>query len=252
MMTPADALKRRPKKVAMVGLGPSANAYWMEVAQWDSLLPWDEVWAINRAATAFQCDLQWNMHDLRELVRTHKMERMRLMDSKVPIVTVTEYPEFPQSVAYPIGEVLEFIKHDILSSTPAYMVAYAMMIGVKEMYLYGMDFHYKNLDRAEEGGQGMAYLLGMAQVLGINYRIPNTSSLLGSYKVHLVRDEQGREQPMRPLYGYATEMDPRVPRGAKIIPLHPQPNLSVVNTPRDQYGFGEAEAGDQPAAAQGA
>ena len=247
LVGPADFLKQRPKRVAMVGLGPSANAFWLENSQFNEPVPYDSVWVVNRAAVSFRHDASFDMHDLREMVVKYPNEQRRFATADRPIITLAHYPEFPQSVAFPIPEVLAYIKHDILNSTPAYMVAYAMMIGVKELYLYGMDFHYENLDRAEAGGQGMAYMLGMCQAVGINYRIPNTSSLLDAYRVHIV-DVGGTQTPMRPLYGYSeseTSKDPRIPEGAKVITLFPGNVQMSAHQPR--YRLGEAEVGDRAA-----
>lgn len=244
-MAPADFLKQRPKKIAMVGLGPSANAFWLENSQFNEALPYDQVWTVNRAGVSFRHDACFDMHDLRDMTAKYPVEMRRFVTAERPIVTIAAYPEFPQSVTYPIAEVLDFIKHDILNSTPAYMVSYALMIGVKEIYLYGMDFHYENIERAEAGGQGMAYLLGMCQASGVTYRIPNTSSLLDAYRVKLVNGV-----PMRPLYGYSESSavrDPRIPEGAKVIDLQPSArdfqNQMTAHQPR--YRLGEAEQGDK-------
>ena len=244
-MTPADFLKQRPERVAMVGLGPSANAFWLENAQFNEGPPFDAVWVVNRAAMSFRHDVAFDMHDLRKMVRKYPNEERRFRIAEKPIVTLMHYPEYPMTVPYPIGDVLNFIRHDILNSTPAYMMAYALMIGVKEILLYGMDFHYENLDRAEAGGQGMAYLLGMAQTLGVNYRIPNTSSLLDAYRVKLVDGE-----PMRPLYGYDESPDtpdPRIKQDSKVVHLR-NTNMMTATTPR--YRLGEAEVGDRAAGGQ--
>lgn len=241
-MTPADFFKQRPERVAMVGLGPSANAFWLENAQFNEAAPCDSVWVVNRAALSFRHDVAFDMHDLRLMVKKYPHEYQRFATAEKPIVTLTHYPEFPMTVPFPLRQVMDFVKHDILNSTPAYMVAYALSIKVKEILLYGMDFHYENLERAEAGGQGMAYLLGMAQALGINYKIPNTSSLLDAYRVKLVND-----QPMRPLYGYEESVetpDPRIPQDAKVVYLRSEPTMSA-HQPR--YRLGEAEVGDRAA-----
>jgi hypothetical protein len=241
--------EHRPKAIAMVGLGPSANAYWLECASWNTQVPWDEVWVVNKASKAFMHDVVFNMHDLRVMSANSNAptERLRLMEADRPIVTVQEYPEFPMSLTFPIKEVVDFVKHDILSSTPAYMLAYAMMIGVKTIYLYGMDFHFTNVPHAEKGGQGMAYLLGMCQVMNIDFKIPNTSSLLAANEC-VQAEGVGI---LRPLYGYSWDgkdapRDFRITNPAvKII----QPKvvvgdgqMSVDNTPR--YRLGEGDIGD--------
>jgi hypothetical protein len=245
-MTPADFLKQRPERVAMVGLGPSANAFWLENSQFNGECPFDAVWAVNRASVSFRHDAAFDMHDLRAMVKKYPHEVRRFALAEKPIITLQHYPEFPMTVAYPIKAVLDFVKHDILNSTPAYMVAYAMMIGVKELLLYGMDFHYENLDRAEAGGQGMAYLLGMAQVCGVDYKIPNTSSLLDAYKVQLV---DGR--PLRPLYGYSESTETRDPRISETAKIQKFPNAAQMSAHQPPYRLGEAEVGDHAAAAGG-
>lgn len=246
-----DFLTRRPGCVAMVGLGPSANAYWLECAEWNTHVPWDEVWVVNKASAAFRHDVVFDMHDLRHKCRNSESvtERLRLKEIEKPLVTVQAYPEYPTSVTFPIKDVLTFIKHDILSSTPAYMVAYAMMIGVKEVYLYGMDFHYANLAHAEKGGQGMAYLLGMCHVLNIKFNLPHTSSLLAANECEIVTVD-GKEELMRQLYGYTWDgvggpRDPRLPGGGNVkigAPPSAPGMMNAKDTPR--YRLGEAERGD--------
>lgn len=228
----------------MVGLGPSANAFWLENAQFNTPRPYDEVWVVNRAALAFRHDVAFDMHDLRQLVKQYPQEWPRFAQAEKPIVTLSHYPEFPTTIPYPIREVLEFCEHDVLNSTPAYMVMYAAMIGVKEIQLYGMDFHYQDLDRAEAGGQGMAYALGLCQGKGIQYRIPSSSSLLDACKVHLI-EADGKQFAVRPLYGYAdsdSTPDPRIPTGGKVVRLVPPPQQMSVQDAR--YSLGEAEQGD--------
>lgn len=237
----------RPKSVAMVGLGPSANNYWLELAGWNQPKPpWESVWVVNRASEAFTHDVAFNMHDLRDLAKKYPNEGKRIAGAKTPVITTTAYKEYPTSVAYPLEQVLAFLKTDLVNSTPAWMVAYAMLIGVKEIYLYGMDFHYTNMDRAESGGQGMAFLLGMCQVLGINYKIPNSSSLLDAYKCRLVQRTKDDTSPMilRPLYGYdADGSDPRIPKGAIITAGGGPVGMMTAQIPR--YRLGEAEEGDK-------
>lgn len=249
--TDTPFLDQRPKCIALVGLGPSANAYWLECATWNNQLPWESVWVVNRASSAFRHDATWNVHDLRRLVQEAPTEELRLMKADKPILTPKAYPEFPMSVEIPAMDILNFVKQDNLSSGPAWMLAYAMMIGVKTIYLYGMDFHYPNVAVAEEGGQGFAYLLGQAQMLNIDFKIPNSSSLLSCQRVVLVASPKlnnGQVTPMRPLYGYVMEglgpRDPRVPEGST-IQIVPQPPgfMTPENTPRGDMPKG-AERGD--------
>ena len=199
-MTPADCLKTRPKIVALVGLGASRLAYGEQVCAEGCKRMWDEVWGVNFGVSIYKHDKLWVMDDLRVQAERLPSYGDALRQHDRPIITSTPYPEFPMSVKFPLEETLTALGDDFLNSTVAYAIAYALTTGVKELWLYGCNFHYPNQTRAEEGGQCAAYLLGLGRHFGMTFRIPGGTTLLGAYHAILVG-----EGMRRPLYGYAKQ-----------------------------------------------
>jgi|TARA_R100000049_G_C1944284_1_gene88976 hypothetical protein len=201
-----EPLLTRPERVAIVALGRSCYDFIQEqishATRRDTENPlFDEVWTLNRGFQGFPHDKLFVMDDLRWL-EEHKDKKYAkwLKKHNRPIVTSTVYNDYPTAVEYPVHEVGEFIKDDIFAvNTVSYMVAYAMYTGVKHLSIYGADFFYPGGQTAEEGGQAVAYLLGISTGLQMMiHHIPHSSSLLYASKA-----QQGPGgQLARPLYGY--------------------------------------------------
>jgi len=194
---PADCLKTRPERVALLGLGASRMAYGEHICATSCASTWDEVWTVNFGGRVYRHDKLWVFDDLRRQAQAMPAYGYFLATHDRPIITSTPYPEFPMSVRFPIEEVVQKIGDDFLNSTVAYAIAWAMVSGVKELWLYGCDFHYPNQDRKEEGGQCAAYLLGLARHFGMTFKLPNMSTLLAAYQAKPIKG-----QLVRPLYGY--------------------------------------------------
>ncbi len=192
------ALESRPQTVALIGLGPSLHEFITERSRKGTPHKVDEVWGINTAARSIRCDKVWMMDDLRRLEKrfpewTHELARI-----DAPIMTCRAYPDYPTSIEYPIDAVLNDIQDDLFTTTVAYAIAYAIHIKVEELWIYGCDFWYPHGNVMEHGIGGASYLLGMAKERGINFKIPNTSTLLDSNMVDMREDKTVG----RPLYGY--------------------------------------------------
>lgn len=210
-----EALATRPKKVAIVGLGSSCGDFIREMIGRGSAMdgdPYDEVWCVNRGLRAIAHDKLFVMDDLRWIEKKDKHYAGWLKKHDKPIITSTPYADFPMAIAYPLHEVMDTIKDDIFTvNTIAYMTAYAMHIkSVEELAFYGCDFFYPDGNKSEEGGQAIAYLLGMAtgmgmirreigiEPVGMKHKIPNSSTLLYANKA---RPGPGGVV-FRPPYGY--------------------------------------------------
>lgn len=61
----------------------------------------------------------------------------RLAELNIPLISVREYPQIPQSVRYPIEEIVEEFGHPYFTNTISYMLAYAIWQGFKDIYIYG-------------------------------------------------------------------------------------------------------------------
>lgn len=207
-MNPADVLKTRPEKVALLGLGASIYDYVAHVSSSHGRLKWDEIWALNMGAPMFRHDKLFVMDDLRVQAEKFPDYGRILAQHDKPIITSTPYPEYPQAVSYPLDEVLQKIGDDYFTNTVCYALGYAILIGVKEITLYGCDFHYPDSLVREEGGQNCAYLLGMGRYFGMKYQIGPSTTLLGAYHAKEVDGV-----PRRPLYGYVKQ--PIIPEEKK-------------------------------------
>ena len=204
-MNPADCLKTRPHHVALLGLGGSRAMYVDEICAASCAVHFDEVWTVNFGGRIYRHEKLWLMDDMRSQTSNLPEYGQMMRRHDMPIITSTVYPEFPMAVRYPIEQVLDFLKDDFLNSTVAYAVAYAMFTGVKVMSLYGCDFYYPNVTRREEGGQCCAYLLGLAKAHGMQFRLPQTSTMLSAYQAKVVNGGNGQKRIARPLYGYTVQ-----------------------------------------------
>jgi len=198
-----EPLLTRPKKVAIVALGVSCQDFlrmMLQATRTEKPL-FDEVWTLNRGMKGIVHDKLFVMDDL-EWIRKKKdkVYASWLKKHDKPIMTSTVYPGYPMAVPYPLHQVMEFLEDDIFAvNTVSYMVAYAMYIGVEVLSIYGADFFYPGGKTAEEGGQAVAYLLGMAAGRKImRHQIPASSTLL-----YCNKGRMGPQGAMfRPPYGY--------------------------------------------------
>jgi len=198
-----EPLLTRPKKVAIVALGLSSKEFVMEaVGNMSTALrhPFDEVWTLNRGLKAFPHDKLFCMDDFRWLEQRDTGYAQFLKEHDKPVITSTAYPEYPNAVEYPIDDVGTWLGDDIFCvNTVAYMVAYALSIGVTDLWLYGADFAYPDGNKAESGGQAVTYLLGYgAAKYGLKHYIPSTSTLLYANKL----EQTPGGPPRRIRYGY--------------------------------------------------
>ena len=195
-----DPLFTRPNKVAIVALGASCKSFIHEnMSNRGMGGHFDEVWTLNRGFRAFMHDKLFVMDDLRWIEQHNKDYAKFLKKHDKPIITSTAYADYPMAVEYPFMDVMDTIQDDVFAvNTVSYMVAYAVHIRVKEVYIYGADFVYPNGDTSELGGQAVAYLCGMMRQFDMIHIIPGDSTLLYANKVKMRPD--GRQS--RDLYGY--------------------------------------------------
>lgn len=210
---PRAALQTRPKSVALVALGPSFYDFCRDAfGRQGHKQSFDEIWTVNRGAFAFRHDKVFLMDDLRWVEQHDADYAARIKRHDKPVITCYEYPDYPNAVAYPLEAVIKALGDDLINNTVAYAVAYAMVTQVKMLTLYGADFYYPDTQAREEGGQATAYLLGQAGRFGMQFSLPQSTSLLCANHTK-VDAETGR--PFRPLYGYHRRSQ------IKTMPDHP-------------------------------
>lgn len=176
-----------PRHVAILGLGPSLDAYVDMVKRLGNRRNLaDEVWGINALGDVLNCDRIFHMDD----VRVQEARAAAKPDSNIaamigwmkkhpgPIYTSIPHPDYPGTVAYPLQDVINSCGMAYFNSTCAYAVAYAVHIGVKEISLWGCDFTYPNAHQAEKGRACVEFHLGIAKARGIAIGFPIQSTIM--------------------------------------------------------------------------
>ena len=217
-----------PERVAIVGIGVSHLDYIVNVCKvGNRKAVADEVWAINKMGAAIHCDAIFRMDDLMTefSVNQHFWKNTvtgdnipvqdvwyeTLKNFKGSIFTCKAYPEeFPNTIEYPLEEVINCVGTSYFNTGPAYAIAYAMLIGVKEIQLYGIDYTYPDKHISEQGRACVEFHLREAMSRGINIKVAQNSTLLDTQK------DSGRK-----MYGYPYPVevvpDKDNPRKFKVI-----------------------------------
>ncbi len=186
-----------PKHVAILGLGPSLEAYVDVAKRFGARLGFaDEVWGMNAVADVVHCDRVFHMDD----VRIQEIRAAARPESNIaamlgwlkrhpgPVYTSIPHPDYPGLVAFPLEAVLNELGGVLyFNSTAAYVVALAVAVGVEKITLFGCDFTYPNAHQAEQGRGCVEFYLGMAKARGIKIGLPNSTTLLDGVATNAAR-----------------------------------------------------------------
>lgn len=183
-MVPAMTWKhptgRAPESVAILGLGGSKHDFFESLIPHGFVPPWHEVWGIN-CGIRFPHDVLWVMDDLeKELTRypTDQYPNELRMHHK-PIISSKAHADVLTSYTYPLQEVADYWGRwpsMPRSSVPA-ILAYAGFIGVRSLYLYGIDYAWGDA-RREPGATWVAFWLGRLLERGVKINITESSTML--------------------------------------------------------------------------
>lgn len=203
---PKRYLKHAPKSVALVCMGPSVTDYLGATLTQEFNPHWvDETWVINMSANCFRCDLVFWMDDLIAQEKFKPNLFVALRKFGVPVITSIARPEVvPNSYDYPIEEIgqigIPIFGKPYLNNGVAMAIAYAMLVGVKKISIYGADFSYPNRDYAESGRACVESWITLAGVRGMEVALPPGTSLMDMVK------DQG-------IYGYSEQPAIHLPDG---------------------------------------
>ena len=191
--------------VAIVGLGNSQGIYTSSVANGKH---YDETWAINSKMVPIKHDRVFMMDPASRFLDTedagNQTEAMRkaLTTHPGPIYTCTLDKRVPGAVLYPLEEIVKETEMCYFNNTVPYAIAYAIFQGVEKLYLYGIDYSYKNnVHMAEAGRACTEFWLACCVKNGMKVEVAYSSSLLDTN----VPENQR-------LYGYHRLPDPLVMR----------------------------------------
>jgi SAM-dependent methyltransferase len=176
---------KTPEKVILVGLGPSKSEY-MDITASDSLIiNRDEVWGINGAGAVVNVDLSFAMDDYLTCVNRTPAFAKFFEETDKPLFT--SQPRTPTALAYPLQEVLNMPgARPYFNGSVSYVAAYASMIGVKELTIFGCDYLYGGMGRMHPRQSEtvarylacMAFWLGFCQARGMKVVVCPSSPLL--------------------------------------------------------------------------
>jgi hypothetical protein len=178
-----------PRSVAFVAAGPSKMA-WVDYqcATERAAGDCDEVWTLNGVGRVVRSDLSFIMDDYAS-IRGHLPDLARWYEScPHPIITSQPRPECPTAIAYPLADVLNLpCARPYLNHTAAYVIAYAIVLGVKHLYLFGCDYisqdapYRTGKERSVGAARYMAcasFWSGYAAARGMEINVPSTCPML--------------------------------------------------------------------------
>jgi len=176
-------------KVALLGMGCSAEQYMRHCARHGSKDLFDQLWTVNSYGSIFGADLTWHMDDVRiqeERVKAGAedgpwlKEMMRWFGEHPEQLVVTSrgHPSYPNLIEYPLEFVLNATGGPCyFNSTPSYALGlvYASHTEgcplvpepIDTLAIFGCDFAYApGIWKGEKGRACMEYWLGRIQEQG--------------------------------------------------------------------------------------
>lgn len=185
-------------RVAIVGLGPSAQTYMRTVeAIGDIKVMFDEVWTINGFSNVFQCTRGFAMDDVRVQISRAEGGNKKVANMLEafkrhpgPVYTSVPHPDYPALVEYPLEAVINSTGQDYFNSTIAYAIALAIHERAETIAIYGADYTFPDRHIAERGRACCEFWLGIAHARGIKIGVPGDTSLMDAC------EDEGR------MYGY--------------------------------------------------
>ena len=199
--------KLEGKEVAIVAMGGSFSAY---VLHRINSKKFDEVWGINSLGAVLHVDRTFMMDpasrfldDVKAGLQTGVAREFLLeTQNKGPIYSCELDKRVPEIVEYPLEDVIKEVSFCYFNNTVAYALAFAIYSKVAKLYLYGIDFSYKqNLHFGEAGRSCVEFWCSVALSRGIPVEVAPRSGLLDT---NVPEEEK--------LYGYHRLDDPLVQR----------------------------------------
>lgn len=189
-----------PRKVLIIG---SAQG-WEQAPFADT--SWS-VWSLSRMYHSVpRWDVWFELHPWERLCErldgtTKQAETMRLraeyqqwlsQDHGRPIFMQRAYPQVPGCVPYPLDNILDTFPQRYFTNSVSYMIALAVLQGVEEVAIYGVDMATKEEYTAQRSG--VEYWVGLAQGAGVDVHIPDASDLCKSRVLYGFMDDPMHEK----------------------------------------------------------
>jgi len=147
-----------------------------------------EVWTVNRGIRLFAADMAFILDELDSEIQRDKSYGDAIISYEKPIITTRCSPLVHTSQRYPAAEILDCIREWAPIGDPYWhnsipmIVAYAMLIGVKSMVIWGADYTLPGGRTIEDDRANLEYWIGFARARGMKVGVPMESTLLNSLK----------------------------------------------------------------------
>lgn len=209
-----------PKRVCILGLGPTSQDWHAAHVEYTPpLAPVDEVWSVNKGFRTVKADMVFIMDDLVDEARKSPRYGEEIANADIPVVTSTVdcmvEKRWPKALQYPLNDVLAFwgsrlnwartgetemdaqkalsmgrAEAGYFNNSIPYMLAYAGMIGVRNVSLWGCDYSFPGSPAREDDRANAEYWIGALQWgLGVEFQYPARTTIMN-------RDKWGK------LYGF--------------------------------------------------
>lgn len=114
----------------------------------------------------------------------------RLAEMKCPVYMQKKWPQIPNSVVYPIDQVVKTFGR-YLTNTISYQIVLAILEGAKTIGIYGVDMavdteYHKQRPSCE-------FTIGIAQGMGIEVIIPDEADLLKNRYLYAFEEQKERQ-----------------------------------------------------------
>lgn len=204
---------KTPDSVAIVAMGPSQRIWHNGNGSYDLGIPKpDEVWALNKGLRTLKADVGFILDDMVGEARKSEQYARDIRGLTLPIITSTidsdvrtlfptnRLHAFPlEQIIWEIGvrygvvngtDVNQIIDHPAnvlriggavgyyLHNSIPMILAYALWIGVRKAYLYGVDYTYPGQEAREDDRANCEYWVGFCRGQGMEVQVCADSTLL--------------------------------------------------------------------------
>jgi hypothetical protein len=173
--TGINVVEKVKRKIAIVGYAPSSR----DLAPYGNK-EW-EIWGVNELyKLGKKVDVLFELHDYKFLRSKERnpqhLEWLRA--ANIPVFMLKHYEDIPQSIEFPIDEVVKVAEPygDYFTNSISYMIAFAIMLGVDEIGIWGIDMATD--EEYQHQRPSIEYFVGVAIGRGIKVYIPPQSDLL--------------------------------------------------------------------------
>lgn len=145
--------------------------------------PTDNCWGMNSVIFERDVDVHFDMHEEGKM-QPHQIERRENVikvanEKNIPVYACHEIPGTTY-VRYPIESVIKEFRTGYFSNGVCYMIAFALINGVKELNFYGVNHSRINMmDEYSLQKPGVDYWLGVAMGRGVKCNIFGAMAEIG-------------------------------------------------------------------------